>query len=101
MRCLDTVQRYLAIVLVAGIGLPLSGGVWLFVRHWEDKQFDTALADSVEERVSAIRDDVDGTLEVPAYLRPFFAATSLDLRADVQDFLAAILAEEDEVEMIG
>ena len=52
-------------------------------------------------RPSRIRDDVDGTLEVPAYLRPFFAATSLELRADVQDFLATILAEEDEVEMIG
>jgi signal transduction histidine kinase/DNA-binding response OmpR family regulator len=101
MRCLDTARRYLAIVLVSVIGLTLSGGVCLFVRHWEDQQFETALTDSIEERVSAIRDDVGGTLEVPAYLRPFFADTSLELRADVQDFLAAILVEDDEVEMIG
>jgi signal transduction histidine kinase len=101
MRYLEAVRRYLAITLICVIGLTLSGGVCLFVRHWEDQQFEAALTDSIEERVSAIRDDVDGTLEVPAYLRPFFTATALELRPEVEDFLAAILAEEDEVEVIG
>ena len=53
MRYLAPLRRYLAIVLVSVIGLTLSGGVCLVVRHWEDQQFETALADSIEERVSA------------------------------------------------
>jgi CHASE1-domain containing sensor protein len=101
MRCLAAGRRYFAVVLVSVIGLVLSGSVFLLVRHWEDKQFETSLTDRIDERVSAIRDDVDGTLEIPAYLRPFYAATSLELRADVKDFLAEILTEEDEVEILG
>ena len=101
MRCLATARRYSAIVLVSVIGMVLSGSVFLLVRHWEDEQFEASLTDSVDEHVSAIRDDVDGTLEVPTYLRPFFAATLFELRADVQAFLAEILGEEDEVEVLG
>lgn len=101
MKCLAAARRYLAFVLVTVIGLALSGSVWLLVRHWEDEQFEASLMDGVEERVSAIRDDLEGTLEVPAYLRLFFASTLFELRADVRAFLEAILVEDDEVEIIG
>ena len=87
MRYLAAVRRYLALVLVSVIGLALSGSVCLLVRHWEDEQFEASLTDSVDERVSAIRDEVDGTLEIPTYLRPFFTTTLFELRADVQAFL--------------
>jgi two-component system, sensor histidine kinase and response regulator len=101
MRCLAIARRYFAIVLISVIGMVLFGSVFLHVRHWEDEQFEAALTDSVDQHLTAIRDDVDGTLEVPSYLRPFFAATLFEVRADVQAFLAEILAEEDEVEVLG
>jgi CHASE1-domain containing sensor protein len=101
MNCLTAARRYFALVLVSVIGLVLVGSVFRLVRQWEDEQFEASLTDSIDEHVSAIRDDVDGTLEVPTYLRPFFAATLLDLRPDVQAFLAEILDEEDEVEVLG
>jgi signal transduction histidine kinase/DNA-binding response OmpR family regulator len=101
MRCLAAIRRYLALVLVSVIGLALSGSVCLLVRQWEDEQFEASLTDSVDERVSAIRDEADGTLEIPTYLRPFFTTTLFELRADVQAFLEAILVEDDEVEILG
>jgi hypothetical protein len=42
MRCLATARRYFAIVLVSVIGMVLSGGVFLFVRHWEDEQLEAS-----------------------------------------------------------
>jgi CHASE1-domain containing sensor protein len=101
MRYFAAVRRYFAIVLVYVVGIALSGSVFLLVRHWEDEQFKASLTDTIDEHVRAIRDDVDGTLEVPTYLRPFFAATLFEVRADVQAFLAEILDEEDEVEVLG
>jgi hypothetical protein len=101
MRYLAAAWRYLALVLVSIIGLALSGSVFLLVRHWEDEQFETSLTSLVNERVHSIRDDIDGTLEIPAYLRPFYATTSLEPRADVQQFLAAIFKEDEEIEIIG
>ena len=101
MRGLATARRYLTLVLVSVIGLTLSGSMFLLVRQWKDEKFTMSLTSLVDERVGAIRDDLEGALENPAYLRPFYVTTSLELRADVQQFLAEMFIQDEEIEIIG